>query len=202
MTNPKSSKTTRPLRATNTFRGLDVPMEVPACVERADAMGKLPKGLAQPPSVEVSGALALKRSSLLAPDEVEEVDVVDELHREEPDIALHVQLMQRDQVGMNQIGEGAEFLLEAIEGIRCQPAQDLDRYMCVENPIVSLEDRTKASLADLAKELIPIGLDERRSAEWAAIIRLLSLSPSHAPSILSATDQIAASPAKLAARRA
>src|SRR2546430_12561695 len=40
---------------------------------------------------------------------------LDELHGEAPLLACREKLIERDEVGMRQIGEGAELLLEAIE---------------------------------------------------------------------------------------
>ena len=50
-----------------------------------------------------------------AADVVQEADALDALHGEEPLLAVREQLVQRDEVGVRDVGQGAELVLEAIE---------------------------------------------------------------------------------------
>ena len=61
----------------------------------------------------------------LRPDMGEEVDTGDQFHGEEPVLSVGHQIVEGDQVGMTDFGEGAEFAFEAKEGVGAGPVQRL-----------------------------------------------------------------------------
>src|SRR5439155_17229960 len=56
----------------------------------------------------------------------EEIDPVDQLHREEPLLLVRRQLVEGDEVRVGNIGQRAKLLLELYEGLRGDVAQDLE----------------------------------------------------------------------------
>ncbi len=57
----------------------------------------------------------IPRESGRAPNKSREGSSVDELHREEPPVPLRQELVERDEVGMHEIRERAELLLEEVQ---------------------------------------------------------------------------------------
>ena len=66
------------------------------------------------------------------PYPVEERHALDELHREEPLALGGVQLVQRHQVGVHDVGERPELLLEPVQVPARSLAQELERYLTPE----------------------------------------------------------------------
>ena len=91
--------------------------------------------------VEWSGAYARLLDRRIAPrsDEAQEIDPLDQLHREEPARAVRGQLVEAHQVGMGQVGQGAELALEAEDCLRIDPPQGLQGHrratLLVEGPV-------------------------------------------------------------------
>jgi hypothetical protein len=73
---------------------------------------------------------------------------LEQLHREEHVVAGGDELVERDEVGMRDVGEGAELLLEAVEAVGIEPAQRLERHRHLALAIERLVDDTEAAGAD------------------------------------------------------
>jgi hypothetical protein len=58
---------------------------------------------------------------------LEKIDAVDELHREEPLLGLREQLVQGHKIGMGDVGERPELLLEPVQRVRLGAPQGLQR---------------------------------------------------------------------------
>ena len=71
---------------------------------------------------------------------IEEGDAVDELHREEPLVAVREQLVQGHEVGMGDVGQGPELLLEAIERAPGADPQRLEGDVGVALPVQDFVD--------------------------------------------------------------
>ena len=95
--------------------------------------------------------------------ELEEVDAVDQLHREEPLVARRDQLMQRHQVRVHEVGQQAKLVLESIQRARFDPGQRLERDLHVALPVERLVDHAHAAGADLALDQEAPGVSQGRS---------------------------------------
>src|SRR6185436_20710001 len=95
-----------------------------------------------------------------ATDVGEEVHAVDELHREEPLLAVGRELEQRAQVRMRDVRERPKLLLEAVEGLRRHAAQRLQRNEAVALAVVRLVDDSESARAEAAVEGETVGPPE------------------------------------------
>ena len=84
----------------------------------------------------------------------QEVDSVDELHGEEPKLAVGNQVVEGHQIGMGDISQGAELLLEAEQRRGVRPLHGLERDLSVASAVVSLVDDSHAAAAHLAQDHI------------------------------------------------
>ncbi|MCY1008834.1 hypothetical protein OV079_25410 [Nannocystis pusilla] len=88
-------------------RRLEVAVEQALLVQRGDAEHELADQRAQ-------AAVAVGRAHEGA-ERRAQVDAADVLHRDEPQVALRVQLVQRDEVRVADLGHAAELVLEAVQ---------------------------------------------------------------------------------------
>jgi hypothetical protein len=79
---------------------------------------------------------------------LEERRPVHALHREEPVAALAEQLVELHEVGVRDVGEGAELLLEAVDGRRMQAMETLQRDGGAALVVPRLEDLAEGALAE------------------------------------------------------
>ncbi len=79
---------------------------------------------------------------------------VDELHGEEPKLAVGNQVVEGHQIGVGNIGQGAELLLEAEQRRGVRPLHRLERDSSVASAVVSLVDDSHAAAAHLAEDHI------------------------------------------------
>ncbi len=88
--------------------GLQVPVKLARVVDGADPFGEVEEDAADSSQIVVH------------------VQVVDEglahhqIHREEPQISVKKELVQHHQIGVHQIGQGAELLFEAVNPPRAR----------------------------------------------------------------------------------
>ena len=119
-------------------------------VQRHHARDQLRQGRAEPGSVELA----------VGPDVVEEIDALDQVHGEEPLVAVDLEAMQPDQVGMAEVGGRAEFPLEAVQSRAVHLRQHLQGDAVAAVHVDGLEDDAHAAppqLADQAKVAEPAG---------------------------------------------
>jgi len=90
-----------------------------------------------------------------ASDMAEEIDALDELHREIPLLPLDRELVEGDQVGMGDPGERTELVLEAVERPRAQPAERLERHLLIASEVARAIDDAEAPGAQAAVEAVP-----------------------------------------------
>jgi hypothetical protein len=100
-----------------------------------------------------AGQGVLEGARLARADPAEEVDAVDELHGDEPVVALADQLAQADQVHVVHVGERAELLLEAEQRVRLELAQHLEGHAAAVGVIDRLVDDAHAAGADPPEDL-------------------------------------------------
>ena len=79
---------------------------------------------------------------------------VDELHGEEPKLAVGNQVVEGHQVGVGNISQGAELLLEAEQRRGVRPLHGLERDSSVASAVVGLVDDSHAAAAHLAEDHI------------------------------------------------
>ena len=107
----------------------------------------------------------------------EEVDPVHQLHGEEPLVVVEEQLVQRDQVGMRHVGQGAELLLEAEDALRAGAGQRLERDLrsplAIERPIHD----SHAARPDPFEQLEACVAAERPRPRVRAVAHATSLTP-------------------------
>ena len=80
----------------------------------------------------------------------EEVGPVDQLHREEPAVAVGDQLPEADEVGVDHVGQDAELLLEPVEGRGVEVADRLQGDRLVALAVIRLVDDPHAADAHAA----------------------------------------------------
>ena len=85
--------------------GLQVAVDDVVAVQGHHAHRQLRDGRAEPRLVEPPAG----------PDVVEEIDALEQVHREEPLRTVGLEAVQADQVGMAEVGGRAELALEAVE---------------------------------------------------------------------------------------
>jgi hypothetical protein len=85
-------------------------------------------------------------------DVLEEVSASDELHREKPLIRLGHQLVERHQIRVGEVGQRAELLLEAEQGVGSRPLQRLQGHHGPAVLIERLENDTEAAGSEPALE--------------------------------------------------
>ena len=117
-------------------------------VHGAEALGQLHQRGAQP--LEHAGqerlAGARRRG---APDVLQEVLALEPLHGEEAGaVALHLQLVEADDVGVGDVGDAAELLLELVEGGGGQPGHRLERDVLLACLVERFVDDTHAAHAE------------------------------------------------------
>lgn len=112
---------------------------------------------------------------VVAADIAEEANTIDTLHREEPEALFRQQLVERDQVRVGEVRQGAEFPLKTIEVGRVRRAQHLERHHGATLPIVGLVDDAEAARAEPPEDPEPIvsgelvdGLAHGAAASWIA----------------------------------
>ena len=137
--------------------GLQIPVQLAGRVDRDEALGDLEQCGAQPRHVQPARSHVLQK--LTAPHQ---------LHREVPLVPLPEQLVQGHEIAMGDIGEGAEFALEAIDGGGVGPAQSLQGDDFVAVAVPDLVDDPHAAGAEPPDELEPcraaevIGIERHR----------------------------------------
>ena len=92
-----------------------------------------------------------------APNVVEKGDSLDELHREEPLIAFREELVQSDEVRVADVGERTELLLEAIQSVRVDVPQGLQRNGCIPFTVERAVDDTEPSRTEPSLDREPSG---------------------------------------------
>ena len=151
-------------------------MNPPRFVQRRDAFSQLLQGGPQP--IEPDRALGDEdlpvRSSILdrerfrrdrlrgrrlpgpggrRTDEAQEIDAVDEVHREEPIASARHELVERHEVGMSDVGQRAEFALEAVERGRVGVSHHLQSNDPLASPVVGAVHDPHAPPAKLLEDL-------------------------------------------------
>ena len=156
---------------------LDVTVELACVVERGEPLDELHQHRAHPQLVEARRLPGDDRRGGGAPsfpsragqgrgveggsvgrlvgaaDEGEQAAALDQLHGEEPAIVLAEQLVELDQVGVGEAREGAELLLEAVEIVGDDRAQQLEGDAGVAGGVEHLEDGAEAARAEPAPHL-------------------------------------------------
>ena len=84
----------------------------------------------------------------------QEVDAFDQLHGEEPTLAVGNQVVEGHQVGVGNVGQGAKFLLEAKQRHGVRPLDGLERDSLVAFAVIGLVDDSHAAAAQLAQDHI------------------------------------------------
>ena len=88
-----------------------------------------------------------------APDVVEKIDTLDELHGDEPLAVVDEQLVEGDEIRMREVGEGAKLALEAKEGLDVAVAQRLQSDGAARLPIERAVDDAEAARSEAAFDL-------------------------------------------------
>ena len=96
----------------------------------------------------------------LAADVPEEVHPFDQLHREEPLLVAGGKLVEGHEVGVRDVGEGPELLLEAHERRGRDVSQRLEGDDHVPLPVDRAVDDAVAARAEALLDLEPVGPDE------------------------------------------
>ncbi len=124
-------------------------------VERA-ARRHLPTGL--------SGLLreAVQSLRVRPAHPLDEVDTLDELHREEPLIRGGDELVEHDQVRVRHVGERAKLLLHPVHRAGVHPRQHLERDVRPAFPVVGAIDDTHPAPTELTLELEALTKGEGR----------------------------------------
>jgi len=92
----------------------------------------------------------------------EEAVAFDVLHREEPLVGARDELVEGDQVGMHDVGERSELLLEAVQRHGVDARQGLERHARIPLAVVGLIDDTHAAGPDLTDNPIAFRAAEIR----------------------------------------
>ena len=90
-------------------------------------------------------------------DEGEEVDAVDELHDDEPRLAIGDELVEHHEIRMREIGERAELALEPEEPAGIGMAEELQRDAGVPLRVERLVDDTEPAGAEAALQTKAVG---------------------------------------------
>ena len=88
---------------------------------------------------------------------LEEVDAVDQLHREEPLILVREKLVQPDEVRVGDVGEGPELALQPEERLDVAVAESLEGHHLVALPVERLIDDAETSSAEAPLDLKALG---------------------------------------------
>ena len=161
--------------------GLDVAVDPARAVERGEALGELQKRGAQAspvarlrrtgagrargsstvssssrPAGDATAAAALNGGGAFSLEVRKERNAVHELHREEPLLAVAHELVELGQVGMGQVGERAEFLLEAVDRGGVRLLEHLERDGRAALAIEGLVDRAEGAGPQAALDREPV----------------------------------------------
>ena len=109
-------------------------------------------------------------------DEAEEIHAVDELHRVEAMVVREDQLVDLDQVGVRDVRERAEFLLEPVDRRGVGVEDRLDRHAHVALEVIRLVDDPHAAGPDPSPHGEAIG-----AAEFAGSVEIPSRPRCHDP---------------------
>ncbi|MFN8642593.1 MAG: hypothetical protein U0802_13435 [Candidatus Binatia bacterium] len=88
---------------------------------------------------------------------VDDVDAVDQLHREEALLVVDDEVVELDQVRMRQAGERAELLFEQVDLFRRVGAQGLQRHVAAEHGVVRQVDDAHPALPEGREQSIASG---------------------------------------------
>jgi hypothetical protein len=137
-------------------------MQLRRLVEREQRVDELDQRAAQADLVHRRIADVLTRAlgatfAARRPDPIDERLALDELHREEPRALRGVELVQRDQVGMDDVGERAELALEPIQIAARGRAQLLERDFALQRLIVDPIYGARSTRSEGATHLEPAG---------------------------------------------
>ena len=99
------------------------------------------------PGRRTSGARPARGECVVA-DVLEEVHPIEQLHGEEPVLAVGDQLIERDEMGMGDAQEGAKLLLEAEDRGGAGPAHHLEGDRAAALAVVRAEDDTHPAAAE------------------------------------------------------
>jgi hypothetical protein len=131
---------------------LDVEVKQPGAMKRVDPAHQLRQ---RRPQLRHRG----RRRGPLVPlgpaQPGDEVDALDALHREEPEIVVAAQLVERDKVRVRQIRHHAELRLEPEQPLGVEVRQRLQRHP---RPVVAIDgvvDRTHPPRAQHARHVVP-----------------------------------------------
>jgi hypothetical protein len=125
-------------------RRLDVAVEPVSGVQRGDPLRELRERRAEP-------VLVARRA-----DVGSKVHGVEHLHREEPDSALAMKLVQPDQVRVRDPGERAHLALEPLQRRGRRIADRLERHAHLPPVVERLEDHAHRARPDAAPDLEPL----------------------------------------------
>lgn len=87
------------------------------------------------------------------------------LHREEPLVLVGDELVEGDEVRVIDVGEGAEFALEAVERLRVRLVQALERDRALALLVVDLVHDSERTSTEAALDLEACGAGELHSGE-------------------------------------
>ncbi len=101
------------------------------------------------------------------PDVIQEVDALDQLHREEPLVLLREELVERDEVPVGDVRERSKLVLEPVERVGLGAPQCLHRDHAPALAVVRAIDDPEASGAQTTFDREPLGSPEvvRRFAD-------------------------------------
>ena len=158
-------------------RRLDVAVDLARRVQRVERVGQLDERVAQAALVVAAGARGRRGDGAVAgavqvgdgagarrvgaavrpPDERQEVDALHQLHGEEPVVLILDQLAEGDEVGVGDVLERAELVLEGEQLLRAHGAQGLERDPRVALAIDRLVDHAHAAGAEATDDLETAG---------------------------------------------
>ena len=172
---PEVDEHRAPARVDEHVRRLHVAMDDAGGVERGDAGGELPRARVEaidveppcagrnPRDVERRRRARVERrrrrsdGGVRVPAHVREpVDALDELHREEPVVAVRPEVVELHEVRVVHVGERAELRLEAVERRRVEAREELQRDVRSTFAVEHLVDRAEAPFAERANEVVPL----------------------------------------------
>jgi hypothetical protein len=100
-----------------------------------------------------SGRCGERHDGRIVPDVPEEIDPVEQLHRQHPVLAVADQLVERDEVGMDDVQQSAELMLESEQRDRAGAVHGLERDVALVPAIVRAIDGPHAAAAQHAEDL-------------------------------------------------
>ena len=159
-----------------------------ADVEHADGRSRparaYPRTCGRAASTSTSALTAVRRSRIRIPGRtwLDEVLSRHQFHREEPDVALGDELVELHEIAVRDVGESAEFLLEAVDGGGIGPTQRLEGERLPPAGIADLIDGPHAAGAELT-------LDRVATRECGAKIFELAAHRGTLPSERASTDR-------------